>query len=83
VHGLCDVTGRAFNPGAAQIPPGGSSESESDKLVTIKVGKADCVVSSIRKPEAIFEGRVPPQKPETEIQRLFDKTDEELRAARG
>ena len=40
------------------------------------------MVSSIRKPEAVFEGGIPPQKPETEIQRLLDKVDEEMRAAR-
>jgi hypothetical protein len=67
VHGLCDITSRAIHPGAAQVPPGGSSKSEDYELVTIKVGKTDCVVSAIRKSEAIFEGRVPPQKPKAEI----------------
>lgn len=50
VHALCDITGRALNPGSAQVPPGGSSKSEDGKLVTVKVGQTDGMMGSIRKP---------------------------------
>ena len=76
MHGLCKISGRPINPGAAQIPPGSSPNSEDCELVTVEIGKTNCMVSSIWKPETIFEGRIPPQKPETEIQRLLDKVDE-------
>lgn len=83
MHGLCDITGRAINPGAAQVPPGGSSKSENCELVTIEIGKTNRMMSSIGKPEAIFEGRIPPQEPETKVQGLLDKVDKKMSAARG